>query len=368
MPTLMQLFGQGYDIGETMTREYRARGAAKEKFGAAADNPALFNQLEQGVTMQANRRNQAARLEMAQSREQRAQQKFDTEQSTVANAQKRAATMRLINGLRAARDRGEDIGAAFDRMRPAIEEMGVPPADIPGMRQQLIDDPDVLDEYYNALVGPQTPGEAADVRSSKSSADSAEDRQAAMSELQKLDDVTARIDRLEAEDRQDAAKSVFGLPGLSGVFQGGFGAMGSIPGSAAAGYVADLEALDGDIRSQAFETLKGGGQITEKESEFARAAIANLSRNMPYPQYRQELRDLRDYMERLKAAARARLNGEDVPDIAPPGGRDPRTVTQDSTQEQDTGPQIYPGYVDPESGMVFEGGDPGSQDSWKVPE
>ena len=68
------------------------------------------------------------------------------------------------------------------------------------------------------------------------------------------------------------------------------------------------------IRSAAFETLKGGGQITEKESEFAADAIAKLTRSTSPAEYRRELKRLRAYMENLMGVAARRANGEEVPE------------------------------------------------------
>ena len=110
------------------------------------------------------------------------------------------------------------------------------------------------------------------------------------------------------------------------------------------------------------ETLKGGGQITEKESEFAANAIAKISRSTSYEEYTKELDRLEAYMKRLMDAAGRRAAGEDVPDITSGEAAAPSPA-------KPTGPtQIYPGYVNPKTGAKFKGGDWKDPANWEMPE
>ncbi|MDV7393832.1 hypothetical protein RZS08_20810, partial [Arthrospira platensis SPKY1] len=86
-----------------------------------------------------------------------------------------------------------------------------------------------------------------------------------------------RIDALLADP--STLSSIFGWPSMRGVAQGGLGMVGAVPGTGAADAAAALEGLQGIVRTQAFESLKGGGQITEAESKFASEARANLARS-----------------------------------------------------------------------------------------
>jgi len=158
MATLIELFKMGYDIGQDIPRESRARAAARLEYGAAADDPALFNQLEEGRLAS----QQEARLGRQEDRQQsqfdRQVRAQDFEMQGARQERSQRAVLGLVNGLRSARDRGEDIGASFDRLAQTLPKLGVDPADIPEMRQSLIANPAVLDDYYATLTG-QTLGD-----------------------------------------------------------------------------------------------------------------------------------------------------------------------------------------------------------------
>lgn len=59
-----------------------------------------------------------------------------------------------------------------------------------------------------------------------------------------------------------------------------------------------IEQLQGQAFLQAFETLKGGGQITEREGQAAQAAMARLQRVQSEAAYREALQELRDIVAR----------------------------------------------------------------------
>lgn len=69
-----------------------------------------------------------------------------------------------------------------------------------------------------------------------------------------------------------------------------------IPGTDAADFRAVLDQIGGTAFLQAFESLKGGGQITEVEGKKATDAIARLSRAQSDKEFEQSLRDLREVM------------------------------------------------------------------------
>src|SRR5690606_28110040 len=73
---------------------------------------------------------------------------------TAQQERQKQAVLGLVNGLRQARDQGQDLGAAFDALADTLPSLGVDPKDIPQMRQALIDNPAILDQYYAALTDP----------------------------------------------------------------------------------------------------------------------------------------------------------------------------------------------------------------------
>ena len=80
-----------------------------------------------------------------------------------------------------------------------------------------------------------------------------------------------------------------------------------IPGTDAMDFRSVLDQIGGTAFLQAFESLKGGGQITEMEGKKATDAIARLSRAQSDAEFVQSLNDLRAVMQggldRLKGAA-----------------------------------------------------------------
>lgn len=71
------------------------------------------------------------------------------------------------------------------------------------------------------------------------------------------------------------------------------GILPAIPGTPQAGVVARIEQLQGSAFLQAFESLKGGGQITEVEGKKATDAIARLSRAQNKQDFVTALNDLK---------------------------------------------------------------------------
>lgn len=79
-----------------------------------------------------------------------------------------------------------------------------------------------------------------------------------------------------------------------------------IPGTPPADFDALAKQLEGKAFLQAFETLKGGGQITQIEGEKATAAIARLSRAQTEEEYRRSLREFKNIIQRGIARAKAK--------------------------------------------------------------
>lgn len=92
-----------------------------------------------------------------------------------------------------------------------------------------------------------------------------------------------------------------------------FGPEKPIGGSNAADFEAKLGQVQGKLFLQAFETLKGGGQITEVEGEKATAALANLSASQSEEQFRAALLEFRYEVGELVKLARKRAGMDETP-------------------------------------------------------
>jgi hypothetical protein len=79
-----------------------------------------------------------------------------------------------------------------------------------------------------------------------------------------------------------------------------------IPGSPTAGFVARLEQVQGKAFLQAYESLKGGGAITEIEGKKAEQAIGRLSRAQSEEDFNQAISDLQDVVAVGVSRARRR--------------------------------------------------------------
>lgn len=82
-----------------------------------------------------------------------------------------------------------------------------------------------------------------------------------------------------------------------------------VPGTDATNFQVLMDQIGGAAFLQAFDSLKGGGQITEVEGKKATDAIARLNRSQSGPEFEQSLKDLREVM----AAGQARLGGAASP-------------------------------------------------------
>ncbi|WP_305986469.1 hypothetical protein [Roseibium sp. MMSF_3544] len=121
----------------------------------------------------------------------------------------------------------------------------------------------------------------------------------------------------QVDEMLDAIDGVLDAPGreyvtgFSGIFNAPFGL--ALPGTDSANFLARLEQLKGKAFLQAFETLKGGGQITEREGLAAQNAIARLQTSQSDEEFKAALEELRQ----IVMTARARISGASEPTSAP---------------------------------------------------
>lgn len=128
----------------------------------------------------------------------------------------------------------------------------------------------------------------------------------------------ANLGNVNEQSRQllDVIGDIEKSPGLSAVvgapnpLKGGFGLF-NVPGTSAADFKAKLDQLGGKQFLQAFESLKGGGQITQIEGEKATNAIARMQTSQSEVEFKKSLQDFKDIV--IRANDRAQLKSQQDP-------------------------------------------------------
>lgn len=154
-----------------------------------------------------------------------------------------------------------------------------------------------------------------------------EDKQQA---IQDLPNVLAQTDEiLSVLDQIESSEGLSAVVGAPNPLKGGFGAF-EVPGTPAANFRTLYERLEGQKFKQAYETLKGGGQITEIESKKATQAIATMSTAQSEKEFS---RGLREFKGVIKAA---RKRAEVKAGVKPTkrGAAKPVTQPQGDTGEE----------------------------------
>ena len=128
----------------------------------------------------------------------------------------------------------------------------------------------------------------------KNKADAQADLQPAMDSSQQM------LDALDNFGKAEGFNAVYGMSSP----------MRYVPGTKAADANAMLEQVGGKAFLQAFQSLRGGGQITEKEGAKATAAITRLvNTSQSEESAREALKELRDIVELGMTRARQRAGG-----------------------------------------------------------
>jgi hypothetical protein len=125
----------------------------------------------------------------------------------------------------------------------------------------------------------------------------------------------------QAKDALNLINRMVGTPdGKSKPHKGFEGAVGAgmgmrfIPGTSARDFQAMHEQITGGAFMQAFETLKGGGQITEKEGEKATAAITRMSLATSEKEYMVAAREFQEVIRRgIQNAEKELRSGGAIP-------------------------------------------------------
>lgn len=92
---------------------------------------------------------------------------------------------------------------------------------------------------------------------------------------------------------------------------------GYMSGTPAAGAQAYVDQIKGKAFLDAFQSLKGGGAITEREGTAATAAIARLNQAQSEADYTKSLNDLENIVNNALARQKARANTVNNPSLPP---------------------------------------------------
>lgn len=133
----------------------------------------------------------------------------------------------------------------------------------------------------------------------------AESNASATNELPKVEDkATQALDLLDKIENHPGLSAVIGAPNP---LKGGFGVF-NMPGSKAADFQTFLDQIGGQIFLDAYQGLKGGGQITEIEGEQAQKSIARMSSAQSEGAFKEALEDYRTIIKKGLNRARTAAN------------------------------------------------------------
>ena len=122
-------------------------------------------------------------------------------------------------------------------------------------------------------------------------------------DLPKVEDAANELLRLTTDLLNHPGKRyAVGMPSLAP----------EVPGTPQAGFITRWKQIGGKQFMQAYETLKGGGQITEIEGKKATDAMARMSRAQSIEEFDQGVREFQDVVRRglERAQARAGRGGQ----------------------------------------------------------
>lgn len=352
MSEMIQAFGQGWMVGEAITqsREKRkALNAAVEQYGDVARDPGLFSALRNYDIAGTSEARAQKGFDQAYDITAKNESRVDTQFQNSQQDRQKQAVLGLVNGLRTARDRGEDIGTAFDKLADTLPSLGVNPDDIPAMRQAVIDNPAILDDYYASLTT-GAPG-----RAGAAGAPSA----AQLAKEKTQDEASQQVSQL-TEEMRAAYQSLDAGGGIPSEKAPAFDSVVRWMRSSGVGRVA------GSMLGTQNESLR---QQAEGARQLLMLAIKNATGMSA-----QQMNSNMELQAMLKAATdpgatvesnMAALDRIEQAYGASTEGAQPAAPPPDAPK----GPtQIYPGYVNPKTGAKFKGGDWKDPANWEMPE
>ena len=161
----------------------------------------------------------------------------------------------------------------------------------------------------------------------------------------------------EAQNMENLIDDVIGDPALDSVVGN---VQGRLPagtpfngGQAGADVQVKIDQIGGKAFLQAFESLKGGGQITEREGIAAQAAIARMNQTQSGPEFRKSLQDLKA----IARNARLRAQGQEVPEYEGGAGAEtPPAAASTSSEPFDPQTPDFSAMTDEELDAYIAGG------------
>lgn len=172
-------------------------------------------------------------------------------------------------------------------------------------------------------------------------------------------DVTPSAEKL---GRYDSAANAISLidqalshPGLKAAtgLSGSIDPRNYIPGTDAKNFGVLMDQIQGGAFMQAFQSLKGGGQITEREGEKAQAAIARMNRAQSTDEFTRGLNEYREVLSIGMERARKSIGG----------GQAQAEASPSRPANQGPPPRAMKGMV--VDGYKFKGGNPADPSNWE---
>jgi hypothetical protein len=144
---------------------------------------------------------------------------------------------------------------------------------------------------------------------------------AAPEAMSKAEEAIRKIDELVGTEptKTKEGKIIGGSkphPGFQAAVGLGFPGITYVPGSSAADFDARLKEIQGGAFLQAYETLKGGGSITEVEGAKATQAITRMSKAQSEKEFKTAAREFQNILRKAVDRSKAKLGNAGAPAAA----------------------------------------------------
>ena len=350
---------QGIADANAIEEQYQRRkalGAAIDQYGDVARDPGLFSSLQ---NIEASK----GRETRAQNAETRTQGTYDFNKQGAEQERQQKAVLGMMQGFKAARDNGEDIGATFDKFEQTglFDSLGVNPEDRPAMKQAIVENPALIDTYIATLAGGTAPAKtsAATKTAATPAATGEADRQAARENVSrtigKMRDLYTTLDELGAIRSTETGSIRESLGRAASASKAGR-VTGAVFGTKAESARRSIEGLRPNLINAMKSAEELGAKMfdSNKDMEMWLATVTDPS---------QDLQTAKLLLDEFEAKYGAALRGEAVSPI--------KVGDQaEYTRKNDTGgvTEIYPGFVNPNTKMRFKGGQWDDPANWEKAE